>query len=628
VSGITLTYAARSNLLALQNTAELMARTQNNLATGRRVSTALDNPVNFFTASTLGSRSTQLSSLIDGISNGVQTLQAATTGIAGIQRLIKLGESLVDRAARAGNAVATPARVASLGTTYASTDIVGAQNASAPIPGDGPADFSQLHGDYFSTSFDFSTINRNNGATLVISRPGMSPRTYTFNAPGPNAPASGQFSSLPELQSLISADLPDVTFTPSSPPASTFAMVSRVSDAPITVSGTAVSPATFGPDPIPAVAADTFTYSANASPPVTLTYHAPANAATDPANRYFSDPNSFAQAINAIGGASALSAAIDPSGTFVRLTAADKDDFFTLSGSGVSNLGYTPQTYYPAPSLDDTAVTYTIGKGVEQKSVTVRYGYDPTETTTLKQLNDQLAQADMVAVLDPDPSGKVVVKPIAGREADTITLSTPPTWAPTPPRTSTGVAILTGSASGSYTADAVLQEPGASARRQLAKDYTALLDQISGLARDSGYNGQNLLMGETMTLKLNETDSSRYDVQGSRMDADGLGLQTARDGDFLDPQSLAAAGQQLAQASNILQAKGQDFATSYSLADVRQHFTQAMTNVLQTGADNLTLADMNAEAARATALDVRRQIGVSALSASSQAQQSILQLLR
>lgn len=628
MSGITLTYAARSNLLALQNTAELMARTQNNLATGRRVSTALDNPVNFFTASTLGSRSTQLSSLIDGISNGVQTLQAATTGIAGIQRLIKLGESLVDRAARAGNAVATPARVASLGTTYASTDIVGAQNASAPIPGDGPADFSQLHGDYFSTSFDFAAIDQTNGATLVVSRPGMSPRTYTFNAPGPNAPASGQFSRLPELQSLISADLPDVTFTPSSPPASTFAMVSRVSDAPITVSGTAVSPATIGPDPIPAVAADTFTYSANAGPPVTLTYHAPANAATDPANRYFSDPNSFAQAINAIGGASALSAAIDPSGTFVRLTAADKDDFFTLSGSGVSNLGYTPRTYYPAPSLDDTAVTYTIGKGVEQKSVTVRYGYDPTETTTLKQLNDQLAQADMVAVLDPDPSGKVVVKPIAGREADTITLSTPPTWAPTPPRTSTGVAILTGSASGSYTADAVLQEPGASARRQLAKDYTALLDQISGLARDSGYNGQNLLMGETMTLKLNETDSSRYDVQGSRMDADGLGLQTARDGDFLDPQSLAAAGQQLAQASNILQAKGQDFATSYSLADVRQHFTRALTNVLQTGADNLTLADMNAEAARATALDVRRQIGVSALSASSQAQQSILQLLR
>ncbi len=624
MSGITLTYAARSNLLALQNTAELMARTQNNLATGRRVSTALDNPVNFFTASSLGSRSTQLSSLIDGISNGVQTLQAATTGIASIQRLIKLGESLVDRAARAGNAVATPPRVASLGTTYASTDIVGAQNASAPLPGNGPADFSQLHGDYFSTSFDFAAINQTNGATLVISRPGMSPRAYTFNAPGPNAPASGQFSSPAELRTLISTDLPDVTF----PPASNFAMVSRVSDAPITVSGTAVSPATFGPDRTPVVAADTFTYSANAGSPVTLTYHVPANAATDPANGYFSDPNSFAQAINAIGGASALSAAIDPSGTFVRLTAADKDDVFTLSGSGVSNLGYTPQTYYPAPSLDDTAVTYTIGKGVEQKSVTVRYGYDPTETTTLKQLNDQLAQADMVAVLDPDPSGKVVVKPIAGREADTITLSTPPTWAPTPPRTSTGVAILTGSASGSYTVDAVLQEPGASARRQLAKDYTALLDQISGLARDSGYNGQNLLMGETMTLKLNETDSSRYDVQGSRMDADGLGLQTARDGDFLDPQSLAAAGQQLAQASNILQAKGQDFATSYSLADVRQHFTRALTNVLQTGADNLTLADMNAEAARATALDVRRQIGVSALSASSQAQQSILQLLR
>jgi flagellin-like hook-associated protein FlgL len=53
-----------------------------------------------------------------------------------------------------------------------------------------------------------------------------------------------------------------------------------------------------------------------------------------------------------------------------------------------------------------------------------------------------------------------------------------------------------------------------------------------------------------------------------------------------------------------------------------------MTHVLQTGADNLTLADMNGEAANANALDVRRQLASSALSLSNRTQQSILQLLQ
>jgi len=38
----------RSNLLSLQNTVDLLNRTQNRLATGKKVNTAIDNPVNFF----------------------------------------------------------------------------------------------------------------------------------------------------------------------------------------------------------------------------------------------------------------------------------------------------------------------------------------------------------------------------------------------------------------------------------------------------------------------------------------------------------------------------------------------------------------------------------------------------
>src|SRR6059036_67328 len=88
MSGITLSAAVRQNLLSLQNTASLASVTQNRLATGKKVNSALDNPVNFFTASGLDSRSNDISNLLDGIGNGIQVLKAADTGITSLTNLI------------------------------------------------------------------------------------------------------------------------------------------------------------------------------------------------------------------------------------------------------------------------------------------------------------------------------------------------------------------------------------------------------------------------------------------------------------------------------------------------------------------------------------------------------------
>ena len=52
-SNITLTAAVRQNLLSLQNTADLMSTTQNRLATGKKVNSALDNPISYFTSQSL-----------------------------------------------------------------------------------------------------------------------------------------------------------------------------------------------------------------------------------------------------------------------------------------------------------------------------------------------------------------------------------------------------------------------------------------------------------------------------------------------------------------------------------------------------------------------------------------------
>ncbi len=106
MSDISLSKGIRANLLSLQNTSNLRTLTQERLATGKKVNDALDNPVNFFTSQSLSTRATDLQSLLDGISNGVQTLQAANKGITGITSLIQSAQAKLKEAIQ--TAASTP----------------------------------------------------------------------------------------------------------------------------------------------------------------------------------------------------------------------------------------------------------------------------------------------------------------------------------------------------------------------------------------------------------------------------------------------------------------------------------------------------------------------------------------
>ena len=98
MSDVTLSKAVRSNLLNLQSTAELMGKTQERLSTGLRVNSALDNPTNFFTASSLNSRANDLSQLLDSVSNAVQTIAAADKGISGLTKLVESAQATARQA--------------------------------------------------------------------------------------------------------------------------------------------------------------------------------------------------------------------------------------------------------------------------------------------------------------------------------------------------------------------------------------------------------------------------------------------------------------------------------------------------------------------------------------------------
>jgi flagellin len=98
MTGIVLSASVRQNLLSLQSTASLLATTQNDLSTGNKVNSALDNPTNYFTAQSLNNRAGDINNLLDGIGNGVQVLQAANTGLTSLQSLISSAQSIANQA--------------------------------------------------------------------------------------------------------------------------------------------------------------------------------------------------------------------------------------------------------------------------------------------------------------------------------------------------------------------------------------------------------------------------------------------------------------------------------------------------------------------------------------------------
>lgn len=101
VGNISLSSSMRQNLLALQKTTALQDMTQNRLATGKKVNTAIDNPSSFFTAASLTDRASDLSSRLDGIGQALSTLQATSNSLDTLKGLVEQAKALATAALEA-----------------------------------------------------------------------------------------------------------------------------------------------------------------------------------------------------------------------------------------------------------------------------------------------------------------------------------------------------------------------------------------------------------------------------------------------------------------------------------------------------------------------------------------------
>jgi flagellin-like hook-associated protein FlgL len=98
MSNISLTASMRSNLLSLQNTSALMSQTQERLATGKKVNSAIDNPSAFYTAQSLSNRANDLNGLLDSMGQAISTIKAADEGIEAITSYVTQAKAIATSA--------------------------------------------------------------------------------------------------------------------------------------------------------------------------------------------------------------------------------------------------------------------------------------------------------------------------------------------------------------------------------------------------------------------------------------------------------------------------------------------------------------------------------------------------
>jgi flagellin-like hook-associated protein FlgL len=95
---ISLTAGMRQNLISLQKTNDLMEITQTRLSTGKKVNTALDDPVKYFAALGHTQRASDLAYRKSDMNEAIQTIKAASNGMETITSLIESAKSLAQSA--------------------------------------------------------------------------------------------------------------------------------------------------------------------------------------------------------------------------------------------------------------------------------------------------------------------------------------------------------------------------------------------------------------------------------------------------------------------------------------------------------------------------------------------------
>ena len=153
--------------------------------------------------------------------------------------------------------------------------------------------------------------------------------------------------------------------------------------------------------------------------------------------------------------------------------------------------------------------------------------------------------------------------------------------------------------------------------------FNTALIEYDKLINDSSYQGINLLKGGNLRLTFDENREHKFEVWGKDISSTNIGINEAGWQTQVDIENSL---KELREAITSLRSFAEELGNNYSIIKTRVNFTEALTDVLETGADDLTLADMNEASAQYLTLQTRQQLAINSLSLASQSAQSVLRL--
>ena len=631
MSGISLTASMRSNLLSLQNIASQQDIVQNRLATGLKVSSAIDNPSSYYTASSLNNRAADLTALLDSMSQGIQTIKAASEAIVSGTKFLEqakavanqaLGTSAVklDKSWFAGQAGENGAVVET------AQELVDAVNAGKEmIVVYGKIEFAtndnivlqanqKLVGTEYFADKNINALYRDSDG-LRFSRLSFSMTTAT----------SGVVMENGALVSDLNIDYINTDNTRTNAGAVYLngnGKTARISNLDIQLKTS--DTAAWGKVAVWAYSGAELNvegnlnissegrrayglYSYNGAK-VNLKNGSKVNIMTQSMYSYGVQSIGLNAEFNVEKGAK----------LYIQTLGANAVGIFNDS-AGICNVaGEVSFKLGSAAAFNSAGVNSKINIAASARIWTEQYVSETilwgNDNNSVNIASDALIGG---SVLGTSFSLQAVQNYSTGKEAVTAE-------------------ILMGNPAFISVSQGVVQPdwddifpddfPKLKTKDLIGSDdrqYQAILNQYDMLIKEASYKGINLLNSQRLKINFNEDRSSGIEILGvSALSAD-LGIVAA---EWQSKEDIEQSVSELEEAINTLRGYASQYGNYYSIVTTRQDFTENLINVLEEGADKLTLADMNQESANMLALQTSQQLAVNSLSLASQASQAVLRL--
>ena len=569
---IALTASMRSNLLSLKNTQKLFDSTQDKLSTGYKVNSAMDNPSSYFTAQSLNARADDLSTLLDSIGQAISTLQTADEGITSLQDFVSQAKSIANSARDTANVSAKVTSTVKFDKNALKSQKVVGEAVPNAAANDKMVirygDSTKLTGTTnVKEDSDLAKLGFGDGADTDAGSIVVDGKEYKINV---NATANSMETTFTtpgifEVKSAVNNGT-NTTYTLVDADGNQYSHV--VTEATVTaLKDTKFAKVTDGKITVSEDGKTTFG----------------GTVAKDDTN------------------ATAATAKRDVSTINVK-KGATMEDFSEVVETMIGTKAFDV-------SIEDSNLVF---KTLDTTSVEVRgkladvFGMDDGEEITLAA--DDTAESLRLKINDLegiaaefDENGKLIVK---SAEGDDLVIS--------------GTLAEKLGISGAVT-------NGSNERAAYAKQFDSVLKQMDELVQDTSYKGINLLKGDNLTVVFNESRTSTLELKGVTFDSTGLGF-TASKNEWISTTDIDESLDQITKATSMLRAQASEFGQNLSTVQIREDFTENMINNLTTGADKLTLADANEEAANLLALQTRQSLATNSLSLASQSAQSVLKL--